>query len=288
MMKTIAALGAVVGLLLAPAGCSQREQRADEQAAALQKQPEPASQQAAQEIAVAQPAASAARPAAPQASARKSDPSAAPVSTPAAGPAAVPAPAAAPAATPPTIPLAQRPAAPPAPVEVTIPAGTAIVIRTANLLSSGTSKAGAEFRASLEQDLVVDGKVLAAKGADVGGYVVSSDEGGRVQGRASIAVGLRSITGTNGQPIQISTESHTAVARSTVKRDAVKTGILSGIGAAVGAIAGGGRGAAIGAGAGAAAGAGSTLATRGEAAEIPAESVLTLKLSAPAAAVYAK
>ena len=61
----------------------------------------------------------------------------------------------------------------------------------------------------------------------------------------------------------------------------MKVGVASGIGAAIGAIAGGGKGAAIGAGAGAAGGTGLVLGTRGEAAELPAETVLSFKLAAP-------
>ncbi len=61
----------------------------------------------------------------------------------------------------------------------------------------------------------------------------------------------------------------------------MKVGIASGIGAAIGAIAGGGKGAAIGAGAGAAGGTGMVLGTRGEAAQIAPETVISLKLSSP-------
>ena len=59
--------------------------------------------------------------------------------------------------------------------------------------------------------------------------------------------------------------------------DAKKIGIGAGAGAAVGAIAGGGKGAAIGALVGGGAGA----AMRGEAAEIPAETVIAFELRSP-------
>jgi hypothetical protein len=60
-------------------------------------------------------------------------------------------------------------------------------------------------------------------------------------------------------------------------KDVTKVGIGAGAGAAVGAIAGGGKGAAIGALVGGGAGA----AMRGEAAEIPAESVVSFELRSP-------
>jgi hypothetical protein len=271
-------------VLLMATGCASRQPSAEEKVAELQKQLDQAQQDLEKQRASApaeapapQPSGAAAKPGSAPGSAQPARQSAAQTGS------SAPAPAAAPA-----VPLSQKPAEPPRPVEVTIPAGTPIVIRTTNMLSSKTASDGAEFHANLEKDLVVDGKVLAAKGADVTGYIVNSDDGGRVKGRASLTVGIRSIMGANGQPIKVSTESHTAIAKSTVKQDAVKTGIMTGVGAAVGAIAGGGKGAAIGAGAGAAAGVGTTMATRGAPAEIPSESVLTLKLSAPATTTYSK
>ncbi|MEP7366834.1 MAG: hypothetical protein ABI972_26545, partial [Acidobacteriota bacterium] len=122
--------------------------------------------------------------------------------------------------------------------------------------------------------------VVAPKGARAYGVVVSSDDGGRVKGVASLAVQLTALE-VNGRQVEISTASVTHVAKSTKKNDAVKVGVASGIGAAIGAIAGGGKGAAIGAGAGAGAGTGVVLATKGEAAVIPSESALTFHLKAP-------
>ena len=98
---------------------------------------------------------------------------------------------------------------------------------------------------------------------------------------ASIQVALRTLVTDDGRRLSLRTDTVSQEAGSSVKKDATRVGIATGIGAAVGAIAGGGRGAAIGAGAGAAGGTGVTLATRGEAAEFPAESLLTFRLTAP-------
>ncbi len=171
-------------------------------------------------------------------------------------------------------------AAPAAPKEITLPAGTPIVIRTTTALSTKTAASGSPFAASLEKDLTVDGRLVAPKGAEVAGVVTSSDPGGRVKGVASIAVTLTSIS-TPAGPIKIDTNNRGAQAKSSVKKDVIKGGIMTGVGAAIGAIAGGGKGAAIGAGAGAAAGTGTAMMTKGDPAVIPAESVLTFKLAAP-------
>jgi len=172
------------------------------------------------------------------------------------------------------------PPPPPKPKEYVIPAGTPISIRTTTAISTKTANSGETFAASLTRPITIDGEVLARSGAEVSGIVVQSDPGGRVKGKASISVALRSIRGTHG-PIRVETSSHEALAPSSMKKDVVRGGIMTGVGAAIGAIAGGGSGAAIGAGVGAGAGVGTALATKGAPAQIPAESVLTLRTKAP-------
>ena len=81
--------------------------------------------------------------------------------------------------------------------------------------------------------------------------------------------------------MRVSTNTPTFHARATKKKDGVKIGVASGIGAAIGALAGGGKGAAIGAGAGAGAGTGVVLATHGDSAVIPVETVVTFTLRQP-------
>jgi outer membrane murein-binding lipoprotein Lpp len=171
------------------------------------------------------------------------------------------------------------------PVEYTIPAGMVIAVRTTSQVSTSSAATGSPFSGVLERALVVDGAVLAAQGAHVDGTVVSSDPGGRVKGVASLDVTIRSIGGPKNQTIRVRTNTHRVVAAKSTGRDAKRTGIMTGAGAIVGAIAGGGKGAAIGAGAGAATGVGTTMATRGKAAVIPAETLINFRLSAPVTVV---
>jgi hypothetical protein len=163
----------------------------------------------------------------------------------------------------------------------TLAAGTPVSVRTTGSISTKRSSNGSIFEATLVEPLVIDGYTVAGKGATVEGVVTNSDPGGRVKGVASISVALRSLMMEDGRRLPIRTSTVSEDAKKTGKKDAMKVGIASGIGAAIGAIAGGGKGAAIGAGAGAAGGTGMALATRGEAAEIAAESVLNFTLSAP-------
>jgi hypothetical protein len=152
-------------------------------------------------------------------------------------------------------------------------------VRTTSTLSTKTAAAGEEFVATLEEPLVEGNWVVAPRGARVSGRVIESSPGGRVKGRAMLTVGLTSITSADGRPIAISTSALTKEAQASKKKDALKVGIGAGIGAAVGAIAGGGKGAAIGSAAGGGAGAATVLATQGDPAVIPAESLLTFRLS---------
>jgi hypothetical protein len=169
----------------------------------------------------------------------------------------------------------------PTPRVFTLPAGSTISIYTAKTLSTKTDKSGQRFTASLAKPIVDDDWVIAKRGALVEGEVVTSDPGGRVEGRATMTVELRSLQLADGRTVSLASSGYTKEAKSTKKKDALKVGIGAGLGAAIGAIAGGGKGAAIGAGAGGAGGAGYVLATRGDPAVIPSESQLTFRLRAP-------
>jgi hypothetical protein len=166
------------------------------------------------------------------------------------------------------------------PDPVTLAQGTPLKIRTESMLSTQTANSGDTFSATLTEPLVIEGKEIAPRGARVQGRVVNSDPGGRVKGVASISVRLTQIH-VGSKDVAVTTGTVARQAHATKKKDAVKVGIGAGVGAAIGAIAGGGQGAAIGAASGGAAGTGLVLATRGDPAEIPAESVLTFKLTAP-------
>jgi|GEM_PF-1493033 len=173
------------------------------------------------------------------------------------------------------------PPKPPEPVYVTLQLepGTPVVARTTAEISTKTAKTGETFVATLEEPLSDGDKVIAARGAEVAGRVVESDQGGRAKGKAKISVELVSLTTASGKKIPISTVALTQEAGSTAKKDLKRTGIATGVGAAVGAIAGGGKGAAIGAGVGAGAGVAANLATRGDPSVIPSETVLRFELA---------
>ncbi|MDA1312756.1 MAG: hypothetical protein O2968_05415, partial [Acidobacteria bacterium] len=96
-----------------------------------------------------------------------------------------------------------------------------------------------------------------------------------------LGIRITQLETADGQTIDVQSSVYGVEAASTKKKDAVKVGIGSAIGAAIGAVAGGGKGAAKGAAVGAGAGGGAVLATRGDAAVIPSETVVTFTLQNP-------
>ena len=154
-------------------------------------------------------------------------------------------------------------------------------MRTTTALSTKTHKAGDTFTASLVDPLVEGDWVIAPKGSTVKGRITEADEGGRVKGVARLAIQLTQFETGDGQTIRISTNARAREAKTTKKKDATKVGIATGIGAGIGAIVGGKKGAGIGAATGAGAGTGVVLATRGDPAVFPSETVLTFRLRTP-------
>ncbi|HJT88672.1 MAG TPA: hypothetical protein VJ732_12470, partial [Bryobacteraceae bacterium] len=143
------------------------------------------------------------------------------------------------------------------------------------------NNSGDSFAGSLDQPLIVEGLVIAERGARVDGRVTSADRGGKVSGVAALGVELTRIHLSDGQTISVHTDSFERKAEQSRRTDAEKVGAGAAIGAIIGAIAGGGKGAAIGAGVGGGAGAGDVLLTRGKAATLPSETRINFRLSGP-------
>ncbi len=165
------------------------------------------------------------------------------------------------------------------PRTVTLPAGLDIMVRLSHTVSTERNQAGDDFQAVLDEPLVVDGLVIAEKGAQVDGKIVQSDRAGRVKGRALLVLELTRLATQDGQLVAIETQYIEQEGPNTQKKDATKVGIGAGIGAAIGAIVGGGKGAAVGAATGAGAGAGTVAATRGEPVVLRPETRLEFRLN---------
>jgi len=167
------------------------------------------------------------------------------------------------------------------PNTVTIRPGTVLTVRIAETLSAARNEKGDGFLATLEQPLVIDGFIIAERGARVEGQVVDAERPGRAGGPSHLGLELVRLSTSDGQRVRIRTESFKKDGASSAGSDLAKIGVGAAIGAAIGAAAGGGKGAAIGAGVGGAAGTADVLLTRGKPAEIPVETRITFRVQEP-------
>lgn len=183
---------------------------------------------------------------------------------------------------PPDYPRQARPAPTTPPRDqLTVPAGTVLMIRTNEPLSTNTNQVGDQFTGTLEQPLVVNGWVVARHGQTVVGKVKSIQKAGRIKGVSQLGVELTDVTLVDGSQAPILTELWRGSGGTSHGADAATIGGTTALGAIIGSAADWGRGAAIGAGVGAAAGIGAVLLTRGRPTVIPPESQLTFRLVDP-------
>ena len=157
------------------------------------------------------------------------------------------------------------------PHTVTLATGTLLSARIGETLSSAHNQPGDTFLATLTQPLVIDGFIIAERGARLEGRVVEA-------GATHLGISVVRLATADGQNIRIRTEPFVKQAGSSAGTDAAKIGAGAAIGAVIGAVAGGGKGAAIGAGAGGVVGAGDVLLTRGQSAEIKVETRVSFRV----------
>lgn len=160
---------------------------------------------------------------------------------------------------------------------VRVPAGTSLLVRMIDSVDSDKNHVGDRFRASLEQDLTVDGVVVAPRGADVYGRLSEAKEAGHIAGKSQLKLELTDLLINNRlQPIM--TGDYDVAGSSRGADTAKKVGIGAVAGTVIGAIAGGGKGAAIGAGVGAGAGGAVQVMTKGEQVHVPSETLLEFRV----------
>jgi hypothetical protein len=167
------------------------------------------------------------------------------------------------------------------PETLTVPAGTILLVRINEFLSSDQNQIGDQFTAELEQPIVVNGWVVARRGQVLMGQVKAAQKAGRVKGVSQLGVELTDMTVVDGRQVPILTELWKASGGTSHGEDAATVAGGTGLGAAIGAAADWGRGAAIGAGAGAAAGIAAVLLTRGRPTVLESETQLSFRLVDP-------
>ncbi len=153
--------------------------------------------------------------------------------------------AAAPAAAAPAAAATASATAAPAAASVSIPAGTALLVRMMDGASSNESK-GKRFTTTLESDLVIQGRTVAKAGTRIYGRVENAEKAGRYRGKSSLDLRLTELT-VGGSMVSIVTGPYAQSGAGSLG----KTARGAAAGAAIGAIADDGDGAAKGAAIGA-------------------------------------
>lgn len=180
----------------------------------------------------------------------------------------------------PARPAPSVPAAPRQPAAVDLPAGTLIPVRLDEDLGSKISQSGDTFRATVADDVLVDGRVVIARGARAEGAVIDAKALGKIKGGAVLDIRLERVT-TKWGSYPVSTRSIDRSEKGKGKRSAIMAGGGAGLGALIGGLAGGGKGAAIGAIAGGGAGTAGGAFTGNKQIVLPAETRLNFRLESP-------
>lgn len=172
----------------------------------------------------------------------------------------------------------EAPPPPPPPPPLVVPAGTSLLVRLGSTLDTKTVQTGQPFEGTLARSVAVGGEVAIPAGAGVSGSVVDAKSPGRFKGEGILSITLNSIN-IGGVPREIATSTFSQGVKGKGKRTAVAVGGGTGAGALIGGLAGGGKGALIGGLVGAGAGTAGAAFTGNKEVQIPAETVVTFRLS---------
>lgn len=179
-----------------------------------------------------------------------------------------------------------------------IPAGTHVLLRMENSLSSRTAQPGDYVYLRTAVPVAEAGQIAVPAGSYVQGVVTGSKRSGRVKGRAELAIRLQTLTLGSGKVYQFAPHlsavdsegsgqkvvgSENAVEQAPGKaQDAGRIAIFAGSGAAIGGLATETvRGAGIGAGVGSAVGLATVLLTRGREVNLRQGSTLDVVFDRP-------
>lgn len=159
----------------------------------------------------------------------------------------------------------------------TLPVGTEFDVRLQSTLSSGTAKVEDRFEATAVADVARERKVLIPAGSIVRGVVSHVQEATRTRRKGELTLSFDQIT-IDGRAYRIRALVTKAIESEGIKGEKGKIAGGAGVGAVVGGILGGVKGAL----AGILIGAGGVIAaTEGKEVELPAGTVLRVRLDTP-------
>jgi len=158
-----------------------------------------------------------------------------------------------------------------------VPAGQELDVRLGTTLSSKTAKVEQRFEATTVADLMQNGNVLIPAGSTVRGVVSAVDPADRLHRAGSLTLSFDQIN-VRGRSYQMRAMATNVFESGGIREETGTAGIGAGAGAIVGGILGGLKGAILGAVIGAG---GAIAATEGKDIELPAGSIIRIRLDAP-------
>jgi hypothetical protein len=158
-----------------------------------------------------------------------------------------------------------------------IPVGTEFDVRLQSALNSGTAQVEDRFEATTLVDVSQGDRVLIPAGSVMRGVISSVNKAGRLDRKGSLTVAFDQVT-VRGRDYPLRATVTQALESEGIKGETAKIGTAAGVGAIIGGILGGFKGALAGILIG---GGGTIAATEGEDVELPAGTVLRVRLDAP-------
>jgi hypothetical protein len=158
-----------------------------------------------------------------------------------------------------------------------VPAGQELDVRLGTTLNSGTAKVEQRFEATTVADLMQNGRVLIPAGSTVRGVVSAVDPADRIHRAGSLTLSFDEIN-VRGRSTPMRAMATNVFESGGIREETGTAGIGAGAGAVVGGILGGVKGAILGAVIGAG---GAIAATEGKDIELPAGSIIRIRLDQP-------
>ena len=175
------------------------------------------------------------------------------------------------------------PPPPPAPefVDLTVPSDAVLGLQIERTVSSELARVEDKVEARVTRDVRVSDRIAIPAGSTVRGSVTEVDRGGRMKGKARLAIKFHTIVLADGTQVALKTDPVVREGQSPAGESAAKVGGAAIGGAILGAILGGGKGAAIGGAVGAGGGTAAAMTNDRNPATLPAGTTVTVRMQAP-------
>ncbi|HTH24042.1 MAG TPA: hypothetical protein VL919_02985 [Vicinamibacterales bacterium] len=175
------------------------------------------------------------------------------------------------------------PPPPPAPefVDLTVPSDAVLGLQIERTVSSELARLEDKVDARVTRDVRVSDRIAIPAGSTVRGSVTEVERGGRMKGKARLAIRFHTIVLADGTQVALKTDPVVREGQSPGGESAAKVGGAAIGGAILGAILGGGKGAAIGGAVGAGAGTAAAMTNDRNPATLTAGTTVTVRMQAP-------